>query len=119
MSVMFEILDRVENHDGDAAAELVAKAWSTLQDPPAMEPAPPPVKAKAPARKAAKRAPKPALLDIRFEPAAAPRKRTRPSAKPAKGETAGPACDFASLWAMARLCATEDRKTARPFSQAT
>jgi len=120
MSVMFEILDRLENHDGDAAAELVAKAWSTLQDAPAMKAVPAAAKLKPPARKAAKRVPKPSLLDIRFEPPAAPRKRTRQSAKPVKEHAIpGAAYDFASLWAMARLCNTEDRKSARPFSPTT
>jgi len=105
MSVMFEILDRLEKKDGDGAATFAARAWSSVSNSPVSssslrddEPGSVPNDLSRLSQRAFP------LLDIRFGAA------TRPVLGPRQPT------DFPSLWAMARLCQTQSpdaRKTAR------
>ena len=108
MSVMFEILERLERKDAAAGSESGSNASSIImQDALIFETAFPTAKSKTPAKKTAASASRDlsnlsklpfktpgSLIDIRFD-AEAP----SGTSKAASRER-----DFPSIWAMARLC---------------
>ena len=104
MSVMFEILERLESKGGNAAVESVAQAFPTIHDrPPKPERTPESMISKAASvsgdlnnllQLAFKRLSSSSLLDIRFD---------GQRGKPGRSAGGDKMTDFASLWAMARL----------------